>query len=384
MKKKLIIYVIVFSVFASILMPNYTYAAKGDTVSLSLDAAINYALENSKDIAIKEAELEKAKVKYNDDIRAVKSGEKNVDDYPTRDPIFNEAITDAALNQGMINSGALRKSVELPYDIAKWNLEMKRNEIKYNVEKAYYDLLQMEKELEIVVENLKLSEKQYNQGKVKYDLGTISNQELLGLEMGVLKAQNMYESTKMYRDLQVMSFQNTLDMPFDSDIKLTDTIKYKEHEEIDLEASVKKGLENSAMIKMSQENYELAKMTLKGISGRYPENTYRYKEQQAEVAKAEESLETARNGVEMMVRSSYLNLLTAEKQIKTYEKTIEQAQKTLEIAELSFDLGQSTATEVIQANLNLMNAKKELSAQIHAYNMALLDYENSIGFGKGM
>ena len=384
MKKKLIIYVIVFSVFASILMPNYTYAAKGDTVSLSLDAAINYALENSKDIAIKEAELEKAKVKYNDDIRAVKSGEKNVDDYPTRDPIFNEAITDAALNQGMINSGALRKSVELPYDIAKWNLEMKRNEIKYNVEKAYYDLLQMEKELEIVVENLKLSEKQYNQGKVKYDLGTISNQELLGLEMGVLKAQNMYESTKMYRDLQVMSFQNTLDMPFDSDIKLTDTIKYKEHEEIDLEASVKKGLENSAMIKMSQENYELAKMTLKGISGRYPENTYRYKEQQAEVAKAEKSLETARNGVEMMVRSSYLNLLTAEKQIKTYEKTIEQAQKTLEIAELSFDLGQSTATEVIQANLNLMNAKKELSAQIHAYNMALLDYENSIGFGKGM
>lgn len=384
MKKKLIIYVIAFSVFASILMPNYTYAAKGDTVSLSLDAAINYALENSKDIAIKEAELEKAKVKYNDDIRAVKSGEKNVDDYPTRDPIFNEAITDAALNQGMINSGALRKSVELPYDIAKWNLEMKRNEIKYNVEKAYYDLLQMEKELEIVVENLKLSEKQYNQGKVKYDLGTISNQELLGLEMGVLKAQNMYESTKMYRDLQVMSFQNTLDMPFDSDIKLTDTIKYKEHEEIDLEASVKKGLENSAMIKMSQENYELAKMTLKGISGRYPENTYRYKEQQAEVAKAEKSLETARNGVEMMVRSSYLNLLTAEKQIKTYEKTIEQAQKTLEIAELSFDLGQSTATEVIQANLNLMNAKKELSAQIHAYNMALLDYENSIGFGKGM
>ena len=384
MKKKLIIYVIVFSVFASILMPNYTYAAKGDTVSLSLDAAINYALENSKDIAIKEAELEKAKVKYNDDIRAVKSGEKNVDDYPTRDPIFNEAITDAALNQGMINSGALRKSVELPYDIAKWNLEMKRNEIKYNVEKAYYDLLQMEKELEIVVENLKLSEKQYNQGKVKYDLGTISNQELLGLEMGVLKAQNMYESTKMYRDLQVMSFQNTLDMPFDSDIKLTDTIKYKEHEEIDLEASVKKGLENSAMIKMSQENYELAKMTLKGISGRYPENTYRYKEQQAEVAKAEKSLETARNGVEMMVRSSYLNLLTAEKQIKTYEKTIEQAQKTLEIAELSFDLGQSTATEVTQANLNLMNAKKELSGQIHAYNMALLDYEDSIGFGKGM
>ena len=29
-----------------------------------------------------------------------------------------------------------------------------------------------------------------------------------------------------------------------------------------------------------------------------------------------------------------------------------------------------------------MNAKKDLTKQIHAYNMALLDYEYSIGIGK--
>ena len=52
------------------------------------------------------------------------------------------------------------------------------------------------------------------------------------------------------------------------------------------------------------------------------------------------------------------------------------------LAEVSFELGQGTSTETLQANLNLMNAKKELSNQIHAFNMALLDYEYSIGIGK--
>lgn len=383
MKKKIFLYGLILSIFVSTLMPIYGYAEKSDTISLSLEEAIKYALENSKDIGIKEIELEKAKVIYNDNMRGVRSGEKIIDNYPTRDPETGMAIPDDAALQGLTLSGALRKSIELPYEIAKWNLELKKNEIKYNVEKAYYDLLQMEKELEIVAENLALSEKQYNQSKLKYDLGTISQQQLLGLEMGLLQAKNIYDSTKMYYDLQLMSFQNTIGMPFGGKIKLTDTIKYKEYEKIDLEASIKKGLDNNAMVKIAEESYELAKLTLKGISGRYPENTYRYRQQEAEVAKADKNLETARNGVEMGVRSAYLNLITAEKQIITYNKTIEQAEKALKIAELSFELGQSTSVEVTQANINLMNAKKNLSGQIHAFNMALLDYECSIGFGKG-
>lgn len=389
MNKRIFTFGLICTILVSALVPVYAYAENTDTISLSLEGAVKYALENSKDISIKEIELEKAKVAYQDNMRGVRSGEENVDNIPTReyDPdnpsVIGPAIPDADFTQGMISSGALRKSVELPYEFAKMNLEMKKNQIKYNVEKAYFDLLQMEKELEIVDENLKLSEKQYNQGKLKYDLGTISEQQLLGLEMGLLQAKNIYDSTKMYYDLQVMSFQNTIGMPFNEKIKLTDTIKYKEYEKIDLDASIKKGLDNNAMLKIAQESYELAKLTLKGISGRYPENTYKYREQEAEVAKAAKNLETTRNGVEMGVRSAYLNLLTSEKQIITYKKTIEQAEKAVKIAEVSFDLGQSTSTEVAQANINLMNAKKNLSQQIHAFNMALLDYEYSIGFGKG-
>lgn len=397
MKKKSIIFGLVGIIGVSNLISPYTFAldagdlavepgvaveAPQEIMSFSLEKAIEYALENSKDIIIQEVELQKAKVSYEDKIRGIKTSEKNVDYIFTRDPLTGAAIPDASINIALIESGASRRMVELPYQIAKWNVEIKKNQVKYNVEKAYYDLFLMGKEFEISKENLDLSQKQYNQGKLKYNLGTISQQQLLGLEMGLLQAQTGYGSLKMYKDLQLMSFQNTLGLPFNQQVVLTDTIKIKEYEKIDLLASIKQALGANVGIKIAQESYELSELTLKAVAGRYPDITYRYREQEAEVAKAAKNLEMARNGVEMGVRSAYLNLLTAENQSATYEKTIEQAEKGLKMAELNFDLGQNTHVEVIQANINLMNAKKGLSQQIHAFNMALLDFEYGIGIGK--
>ena len=350
-------------------------------MKLSLEQAIDYALENSMDMKIQDIELEKADVAYDEGIRAVKNAEKNVDEMFTRDE-FGMAVPDAAINKTLVENGANRRGVKLAYDVAKWNKDKKVNEIKYNVEKAYFDLLQVEKELAISEENLALSQKQFEHGKLRYDLGLISKQQLLGIEMGLSQAQVGLDSARMYYDLQLMSFQNTIGLSFDKQVDLTDAISYKKHEAIDLATAIKKGLENNVDIKAAKENYEVSKLTLAAKKVRYPENTYRYREQNALVANAQKSFETAKNGVEMGIRSSVLNLLTAESQIAIYEKTIVQAEEALKIAETSFDLGKNTSADVNKANIDLMNAKKDLSKQIHAYNLALLDYEYSIGIGK--
>ena len=355
---------------------------KAKVMSLSLEKAVEYALENSKDMEIQKIELQKSEVAYKQNIKAIIAAEK-ASDVTIDVPRTYEVTADDNVNRSLVSLGVSRKSVELAYQIAKWNLEMKENQIEYNVEKAYFDLLQMEKELNIALENLNLSKKQYEMGKKRLDVGVISEQQLLGLEMGLLQAQNVFDSTKMYLELQLMSFQNTLGLPFNQDVSLTDTIDYKKYEPINIGISIEKGLKNNTGIKTAKESYEISELTLKAVSGRFPENTYKYREQAVEVAKAAKNLETAKNGVEMSIRSAYLNLLTAEKQIITYEKTVEQAQKAVLVAELSFELGQNTATEVTQANISLMNAKSNLNKQIHAFNMALLDYEYSIGIGKG-
>lgn len=172
-------------------------------MALSLDQAIEYALKNSKDIKIQEIELQKADVAYDEGIRDVKKAEKNIDEIFSRDPITGMSVPDAAINRTLIENGASRRGVVLAYNIAKWNKDMKINEIKYNVEKAYFGLLQVEKELEIAKENFELSKKQYDHGKLRYELGLISKHQLLGFEMSLSQAQVGVSSAKNYYDLQL-------------------------------------------------------------------------------------------------------------------------------------------------------------------------------------
>jgi len=392
MKKILIILVLILSILLTPLGQGAVFAQEEVTneeevvvdgvVELTLHDAVELALEGNKDMEIVSLELAKAEIVFKDNIRGIDRGEDNLQFIPVRDA-FGGVIPDAVVNKAFIRNGGARLATELGLDTANWNMEMKENEIRYNVEKAYFDLLQTEKELQIAEDNLALAQKQYDHAKLRYEVGMISQQQLLGLEFSLSQAQSSHETARMYYGLQKMSFRSTLGMDLNKEFKLVDSIEVKEYEEINLEESINLALENNGSLKIVEGNVEVANLNLQALSGRYPDITYAYRAQAADVAKAEKNLETVKTGVEMQVRSAVLNLKTAEKQIETFEKAVFQASEGVRIAELSFELGQNTATEVAQANLNLMNAKKNLAQQIHAFNMALLDYKYSIGIGKG-
>ena len=399
--KKIIMLLIAASLFFTPLTGMVAYAAEDieltettevvikpvekETLTLTLQEAIDYALLNNKELEIQKLELAKAEISYTENKRAIKKAEDGAEMLDKLNiPRTYEVTPDQIVNKALIDKGVSEKQNELALLSANMNLEMKENQIRYNVEKAYFDLLQKQEELRISGENLALSQKQYNNSKLRYDLGMISKQQLLGIELGLSQAQSGYDAAEMIYEIQLLSFKRTLGLPLEKGIKLTSVIEVKEYEPIDLEESIKLALENNAGVIISKENAVIQPLILEATSGRFPPNTYRYRKQEVEVAKAEENLQQAKVGVEMGVRTSILNLKTAEEQIITFQNAVIMASETVKIAELSFELGQNTPADVLEANINLMNAKKNLVQQIHAFNMALLDYRYSIGVGKGM
>ncbi|MGF7058900.1 TolC family protein [Brassicibacter mesophilus] len=376
---------LVFSAFTSVYADSSidTKQEKGSIemnkqlIKLSLTDAIEYALNNNTDIKIQDLNIEKQKVSYDEDMKSVRTSKR------VKEVLGNySAPIEQVVAESLIELGVVKRSAKLSLQIANWNKEIKTNEIKYNVEKGYFDLLQAQKELDIAKEGLELAKKQYDQSKLMYDLGTISQQQLVAIELGVSQAQTGVNGANMAYEFQKMNFNQVLGLSLDQDIILTDSIEYKEHKDIDLDSSIEEALENNVSLDVAEESYELSELTLDAIKTGYLENTYKYREQAVVVERAAKSLESAKTGIEMAVRSAYLNLMTSEKQIATYEKAVEKAQKALELAQVSFELGQNTANDVTQARIELMDAKKNLSKQIHAYNMALLDFKYSTGLGK--
>lgn len=357
-----------------------------EELELSLEKAIDYALKHSRDMKIQDLEMKKAQLQYDQGRHEAREFEEQIEEYENlpdeiKSQMRGEVIP--IIERELLELGVLDRQAKLTRQIAIWNKEIKENEIKYNVEKAYFDLLQSEKELEIARESLELANRQYEQSQKMYELGTISHQQLLSAEFAVFQAQSALDMAVVGYELEKMSFNNTLGLPLSQKIKLTDKIEYKNHEEINLEEAIETAFENSALIKVSKENYELSELTFKAVRAKHvTPNQFKYREQEIAVEQAAKNLDNAKNGVEMQVRTAYYSLITAEKQIKTYERAVENAERAYELAELSYSLGQNTLNDVTKARIDLMDAKKNLSKQVHAYNLALLDFKYAIGLGK--
>ncbi|SHH39088.1 Outer membrane protein TolC [Caloranaerobacter azorensis DSM 13643] len=350
-------------------------------MNFNLQQAVDYALKHNRDILIQDLNVKKAELFYEKEMKRLDKYEVSKED--SEKMAFEPWKMSAQIMEEMKNDmGVTKRAIELNFQIAKWNKEIKQNEIKYNVEKAYYDVMQALKRVEIAKESLDLAKKQYEQSKKMFELGLLSNQELLEMECAVSQAQTSYTSAQMGYQFQKMNFNNILGLPLDQEIKLDQIIQYEKHDKIELQDSIEKALKNNALLKTVKEKVELTKLVFKAAEAVYPKNTYKYKEYEIGLEEAIKNLEMVEKGIEMEVRMAYIKLLTAEKQIKTCEMAVKKSEEALRLAMLGYEAGQKTPNDVTKARIELMRAKNDLASQIYNYNIALLDFKYSTGLGK--
>lgn len=335
-----------------------------ETMSFTIDQAVQYALDHNRDIKIQDIYIEKAALDSSKTL------------YDMRKYADYEVIT-----KRLKDSGATKRGADLQKNIADWNKEITTNEIKYNTRKKYYELVQSAEMVKITEEGLALAKNVYDQSLLKHKLGVISSQQLLFAETELKQAESNLDNAKLGYESQRMGFNDELGLPLTTKIELASKITYSKSEKMDVEKAVKEGLENNAVLKVLRENHEIAKLSLKAIAAKYPSNTFNYKEQDIRVEETLKNLENTKNKIELQIRSSALLAETKEKQIDTYDKLVEKADNIHRLSLLSFDVGENTVNDVASSRIGLMNTKVELLNAIHSYNNAVLDFEYSKGLG---
>jgi outer membrane protein TolC len=378
----ILVMVLLLVILSSVQVFAEELAIEEEKLTLTLEEAKAYILENGSDRELQDIILRNAEVAYTEDMTEVKRAEKALSNMPTRNPITGAVIPEVSVNKELAKNGGLYKSVELTFTIAKWNHELGKNRLLYNAEKAYYDLLKAESDYDIAYESYILAEKQYETGKLKYEKGQISKQQLLNLDLSLSEARSRYTTALMSFEMQMLSFKRTLGIPFETEVELVDEIIFREYKHIDLDEAIKTALDNNVSVQMAKEGHELAELTFRAVRKRYSDISLRYREQEIATARALFDFESAQSNSELNVRNLLLNLRNSEQLIITNRKQVEQAHESLRLAELSFELGQNTAIEINQSNINLMNAKKNLAQSLYSFNLAFLDFEYAMGIGK--
>lgn len=402
MKKILWILIIIVLIFVASMTSFATADVKHNfnkykTIIFTLKEAIDYAINNSEDLRILKLELERAEKQHKQHsryLRRYSDEEKDEDLLEYYNGLkLSPTHQSSNVNKSLKDNGAKKKKVDIVLDIAEWNLQLMENKIRYNVEKGYYDLLQIEEDMNIAKESLTLAKNQYDQGKEMNALGFISEQQLLAAELGQYQAQTNYDMSSMRYDIQKMNFNNIIGLPLLQKSEISNKEKFKLYKYTNVDLDVKKANENNAIIKFALANKEIIELTSKALENTtykwemtYTKKELEYKleliDKEIELKMAENNLQSIKNAVELSIRTAGMVLLNTGKQIDIYNVAANKAQKNYEIVQLKFQIGETTPNEVNQARMELMSAKTSLSKQMHEHNLAYLDYKYGIGLGK--
>ena len=261
---------------------NEQSAGKEETVTLSIDDAVDYALKNSRTLKSNDIDLEIKKrasdVSWNVFLPAVsmngtmmRSNEISpsyanygISDYPDEESRW-DVIGGASVSWNFTPAYIAQIQIaKANYESGKITWEQSQNETVLNIKKLYYALLLQQESLKIQQQTLENARQRMIQAEANFKSGLVP-------EISLLQTQVNYENTKPDVDSAVQSLNQQFDtfafllgLPVGTKIQLTSPIE-PTYVDVETQDLLNKYAENDLQLKSLKKNMETAKLGVKAL-----------------------------------------------------------------------------------------------------------------------
>jgi outer membrane protein len=313
----------------------------------TLEASLKTALQNGNDIANSRASLETARA----DLR-VKQGD------PT------------TLVAQMLQSN---QSVEL--EEVRFNA--KRIEVMSNTATAYYNLFEMQENIEVLQAQLLLDTRNLEVAQAKLN-------QKNGTELDVRKAQNTVASSKQNlanAQAQIPTLSNKLEailgLSLKGDLRVAAPPKFAESK-FDL-GKLEAGLDkNVASVLQSAQSVETQELNVRLADNDYtPANTLRDAKTNLETAKR--NLETARKNAITNLRDAGRNVSNSLETVKLRQTDLQNDQDSLKQDQTRFKNGTISRVQLQQTEVSAKRSEYNLATAQNSYAKALNSLSSNAG-----
>ncbi len=418
----------IFFIILLLIMPFAVKAAEPveETVLYSLEQCLSIALEKHPNlkasagtIKVNESRVGQVRSNYYPQID-LSTGYKRIG--PTTPPgesidAYDQYSTGINLGVTLFDFGKTSTRV----DIQDLNVAASRadyNDVKsqviLNVKKAYYKLLQTQRNKGVAADTMKQFQQHLDQANAFFQIGTKPKFDVTKAEvdfgnakLSVLKAGNAVRAA-------IITLKDAMGVPENADFTIIDNLAFQKNE-LELNDVLKKAYASRpdlisirAKRKAAERAVELARKdyypTLSGSAGYDFSGTdfplgrgwnagatlsfplfsgfltkYQVDEANAslEVLKANE--DATRRAIRLEVEQAYLEVRDSAEQIAVTEMTVVQAQENYDLAAGRYRTGVGNPIEVADATITLNNAKANLNTALYNYKIAQAALEKSIG-----
>ena len=401
-------------------------ALAADTVNLTLDESIDLALKNNKDIQQSVSETETAKWSLKE---AKGSNGFSLAWSSTADKIGGNYYSAAGKDRDFSNTlsaslpiysggkieGSIKKA-EIGIDVGALNLENTKQTVKLTVTKDYFTILQYRNLVQVDKDSVEKLQEHLKNVSAQYAVGTVAKSDVLRSQVELANAQQSLVTTQNDYDLSVSTFNNVIGLPLDTGVMIRDELKYEKYDlaldncivyaqqhRPDGIAAIKAIKQAEAGIKIAQAGQKpqvnfVASDTIDdtkafgdqsnkwgvGVSASwnlFDSNVTNSQIKTAEAAKtkaeivANQQLDT----IQLEVRSAYLSMNAAEKNIQTTKVAVEQAQEDYKIAQVRYSAGVGTNIDVIDAQVALTTAQTNYIQTLYDYNTSKATLDKAMG-----
>lgn len=340
-------------------------------------------------------------------------------------PHWGNSFT-AQVSQVVYAGGAIRSGIrmaELGKEMAELDVEKNRQEVRFLLTGYYLDLCKLDNQIEVVRQNIALTQKEIEQMKARREEGTVLQNDITRYEFQLQSLE--LTLTKLTDASTVINHQlvTTLHLP-------EQTVIAPDKNELDTEINALSAIaaqetwqqtaaDNNLGIRQATVATNLAEQKVKQVKaeslpsvavvaenqlyGPYTQdlipkdcnvnvwfvgigvkfslgslwkNKHNIRKARIEHQQSQEALSLAREGVENDVQASYTNLLTSYTEVKTQQKQVELANQNYSVVQNRYQNDLALLTDMVDASNMKLSAEMSLvNARIGMlYNFYKLKY----------
>jgi len=315
----------------------------------------------------------------------------------------------ASLTQNIYDFGKTPSQVRiqrLNYDASREDRRNVYSQVVFNVKQAYYTLLQTEKNREVAIETVKLTQDQLDQAKGFFDAGVKSKYDVTSAEVNLSNARLAQIRAENSVQIARVTLKNAMGSPDLPDFSIVDTLAFQKYP-VTFEDAVQRAYTNRPDLQSTLARKEAFKEAVSlARTGYYPTLTgnanvsrvdsdyppeksgwsagvtlnfplfsgfltnYQVKEAKENLNVQNANEETLRQSILLDVQQAYLNLRALDDGVVVAELTVRQAQENYEIVNGRYNAGVGSPLDVTNALVVQSNAKTNYIAALANYKIA--------------
>ena len=432
-----------FYIFFLSLILSFFATAQIGVRTLTIDDAVNLALQNNLEIKQSKMDLEllatKKKYSWNSISPSVSASGGFNGNTPlgSGDTSFSYSAG-ASVSLNLTPSVRITmKQAELNYQEGEANLEKTKRKVELDVRKSFYRLVYFNENLETQQRSLETAKQTYESNQIKYKQGRLSELNLLNSQYNYESKIPAIENLKRTYQSDIDSFKLLLGLELSEYIELKGQLD--DAVEIHLDDSVlQSSLENNNSIKaikqqilntqntiqatklstyapsvtlsvsentsgssketknmftgeVTKKAWEPSSSLSYGITVRIPLDGFfpwssgkiNLSSSNVMLEKLKQNLEQAHITTSLSVMNSYNSILQAQKQLELLEKSVELTQKTYDMSKNAYNMGSADLLSLQQAEDNLYSAKYNVQNQKYTILTSILTLEDTLGLPYG-